>query len=507
MRRLVSLVGLCLLLSGIAAAPGRAQSASDPIYVFHTSLGNISVQLYPDVAPKTVANFLRYVNRGAYNNSIFHRSVSKFVIQGGGFQAHDGAHNALPPPIPTDAPVVNEFHVSNTRGTIAMAKLGGRPNSATNQWYFNEVDNSRSLDYVTPTNNNPDGNNGGYTVFGKVVDAASLAVMDQLAAVPVPNPSPYGPNSVFSSIPLINYQPNTDVQISNQVQVFSITPAAGTHVLWNNTNGAASIWSYETGGGAYSHAEYGPFAGYTAKAIADGGTDGKTRVLWNKTDGMASIWRLDNLSAAYSHFEFGPFTGYTATALSVATDNTTHILWNSTDGTASVWNYSAASGSFTHREYGPYAGYTAKAIADGPDGKSRLLWTRADGTASVWSFDNSAGTFTHFEFGPYAGWTANALSVGMDGTTHILWNNTDGRLSLWNYSAASGGFTQNTYGPYAGWTAVGVGDGLDGKTRIQWDNSDGRLSVWSLDNTTGAFGQFSFGPFAGWTASGLASGS
>ena len=500
-----SAVGLCLALFDCPAASVRAQSASDPVYVFHTSLGNVSVQLYPDVAPKTVANFLRYVNRGAYNNSIFHRSVSKFIIQGGGFQAQSGL-----PAIPTDPTVVNEFHLSNTRGTIAMAKLGGSPNSATSQWYFNEGDSSVSLDYVTPTQSNPDGNDGGYTVFGKVTDAASLAVMDELAAVPVPSPPPSEFNyqySPFTQIPLLNYQPNTPVQFSNLVEVYSITPAAGAHILWNNVNGSASIWSYETGGGTYRHAEYGPYAGYTAKALADGGTDGKTRVLWNKTDGSASIWSLDNGIGQFAHFEFGPFTGYTATALSVAPDNMTHVLWTNTNGSVSVWNYAAASGGYTHKEYGPFAGYTATAIADGPDGKSRLLWTKADGTASLWSFDNTAGTFAHFEFGPYPNWTANALSVGTDGTTHVLWNNTDGRLSLWNYSAATGSFTQSTYGPYAGWTAIGVGDGLDGKTRIQWDNSDGHLSVWSLDNASAGFTHFEFGPFTGWTAAGLAAGS
>lgn len=494
MRRFAGFAGACLALLGAGAVPGRAQSASDPVYVFHTSLGNVDVQLYPDVAPQTVANFLRYVNRGAYNNSLFHRSVPGFIVQGGGFTAQPGAGITS---IPTDAPVVNEFHVSNTRGTIAMAKLGGNPNSATDQWFFNESDSNAA---------NLDGQNGGFTVFGKVADAASLAVMDKLAAVPVPSPSPF--NAPLDQIPLLSYQQGAPVQASNLVFVYSITPAAGAHVLWNNLNSTASIWSYETSGGTYSHTEYGPFAGYTAKAIADGGTDGRTRVLWTKTNGSVSLWSLDNLNAAYTHAEFGPFAGYTATALSVGADTTTHLLWDNADGSVSIWNYSALSGTYTHHEYGPFAGYTAKAIADGgTDGKMRVLWDKTDGSVSVWSLDNAAAAYTHAEFGPYPNWTANVLSVGQDGTTHLLWNNTGGAASLWNYSAASGSFTQITYGPYSGWTAVGVSDGLDGKTRLQWDNSDGRLSVWSLDNTLGTYSQFSFGPFAGWTAAGLASGS
>src|SRR5882672_8264294 len=110
---------------------------------FETNVGNINVQLLPADTPKTVANFLQYANSGAFNGSFIHRSVSGFVIQGGGYTWSDSAG---PVPIPTNAPVVNEFKISNTRGTIAMAKLGSDPNSATSQWFFNEGDNSSNLD-------------------------------------------------------------------------------------------------------------------------------------------------------------------------------------------------------------------------------------------------------------------------------------------------------------------------------------------------------------------------
>src|SRR5436305_10447283 len=107
-----------------------------------TSLGELDVVLLPTDAPKTVENFLNYVNRGAYTSSLIHRSIPGFVIQGGGFML-----SATPSidPIPQDSPVPNEFKVSNTRGTIAMA-LSGSENSATNQWFFNETDNTASGD-------------------------------------------------------------------------------------------------------------------------------------------------------------------------------------------------------------------------------------------------------------------------------------------------------------------------------------------------------------------------
>src|SRR5436190_5143793 len=158
---------------------------------FQTSVGNIDVTLLPNDAPKTVANFLAYLHANAYANSFIHRSVPQFVIQGGGYQWSDASG---PVPIPQSTPVVNEFKVSNTRGTLAMAKLGTDPNSATSQWYFNEVDNSSNLD----------SSNGGFTVFGRVANDASLAVMDQIASV-----QPYDASGTFGSdftdLPLINY--------------------------------------------------------------------------------------------------------------------------------------------------------------------------------------------------------------------------------------------------------------------------------------------------------------
>ena len=182
------------------------QSTPAPTVRFHTNLGDIDVTMIPSSAPKTVANFLSYMNKGAYNNSIFHRSVPGFIIQGGGFKLQNGCNAKTD----EDPPVVNEYSVSNTRGTLAMAKLGSDPNSATNQWFFNLANNASALN----------GQNGGFTVFGRVANAASLAVMDKIAAVPIPA-------SVFPSpcdtIPLINYNGGA-VQDSNYVLVLSVAP-------------------------------------------------------------------------------------------------------------------------------------------------------------------------------------------------------------------------------------------------------------------------------------------
>jgi len=146
------------------------------------------------------------MNRGSFNNSIIHRSVPGFIFQGGGYQWLSNT----PVAIPSDPAVRNEYGVSNTRGTLAMAKLGNDPNSATNQWFFNLGNNASNL-------NNQ---NGGFTVFGRVADAASLAVMDKIAAVPVPNPPIF--NSPFDAMPLINFKGGT-VTTANLVLVLSVT--------------------------------------------------------------------------------------------------------------------------------------------------------------------------------------------------------------------------------------------------------------------------------------------
>jgi cyclophilin family peptidyl-prolyl cis-trans isomerase len=200
---------------------------TQPVVRFTTVLGNIDVQLRPDVAPLTVANFLGYVNStvtGAnYNSSIIHRSVPGFIIQGGGYYLTSAS---LIGTITAGPTVANEFHLSNTRGTIAMAKLGSDPNSATDQWFFNLADNSANLD----------SQNGGFTVFGSVIEG-DLATMDAIANVPVPNPGPLA--SPFDSIPLLNYTyPNT-VAPSNLVIVNSVAPIA----LLNKSGAGPSLLS------------------------------------------------------------------------------------------------------------------------------------------------------------------------------------------------------------------------------------------------------------------------
>lgn len=137
--------------------------------LLETSSGDILLELYEDKAPKTVANFLEYVDSGFYGNTIFHRVIPNFMIQGGGLGVRMNEKS-------TRAPVENEASngLKNDRGTIAMARTQD-PHSATAQFFINLVDNA-FLDHSSPSVAG-----WGYCVFGKVVEG--LDVVDKIAKV------------------------------------------------------------------------------------------------------------------------------------------------------------------------------------------------------------------------------------------------------------------------------------------------------------------------------------
>jgi peptidyl-prolyl cis-trans isomerase A (cyclophilin A)/peptidyl-prolyl cis-trans isomerase B (cyclophilin B) len=151
--------------------------AANPQVELQTNKGTIVIELYPDKAPATVENFLRYVNAGYYNGTIFHRVIPGFMIQGGGYdQAYDKKQ--------TDKPVSNEADngLKNEIGTVAMARTND-PHSATSQFFIN-VANNGFLDYRSPTTRGY-----GYTVFGKVVKG--MGVVNSIANTPTSSGGPF----------------------------------------------------------------------------------------------------------------------------------------------------------------------------------------------------------------------------------------------------------------------------------------------------------------------------
>jgi peptidyl-prolyl cis-trans isomerase A (cyclophilin A) len=151
-----------------AAEPAAAAAAAPQRVALETSQGRIVVELRADKAPKTVANFIQYVNDGFYDGTIFHRVISGFMVQGGGFTAAMVQK-------PTRPPVASESNngLKNVRGALAMARTSD-PNSATAQFFINVVDNA-FLDY-------PGRDGFGYTVVGNVVEG--MDVVDKIRAVP-----------------------------------------------------------------------------------------------------------------------------------------------------------------------------------------------------------------------------------------------------------------------------------------------------------------------------------
>ena len=160
---------------GLASAHVSAQSAA-PRVKLATSAGDIVLELDPAKAPKTVANFLQYVNDKHYDGTVFHRVIDGFMVQGGGFTP-DLQQKPTRAPIPLEA----SNGLKNNKYTVAMAR-SGNPNSATAQFFINVKDN----DSFNPSL--PDGY-GGYAVFGKVVSGAE--VVDKIKAVATGNKGPY----------------------------------------------------------------------------------------------------------------------------------------------------------------------------------------------------------------------------------------------------------------------------------------------------------------------------
>ena len=186
----VKIVRLQLEYGGAGQATGG--------YAFAKVTPVLDLELYDDLAPNTVINYLNYVNSGRYDLTFFNRSIPGFVIQAGGVNniSSDPENETLGPSfgvVPADPPIVNEPGLSNQRGTIAMAKIPNNPDSATSEWFINLDNNSNPLDT----------DNGGFTVFGRVIDDGMI-IADQIASFPITDLSLFF-GSAYSDIPFADY--------------------------------------------------------------------------------------------------------------------------------------------------------------------------------------------------------------------------------------------------------------------------------------------------------------
>jgi len=157
-------------IAGQSAGPKPSAEPVGPVIVIETSKGVVKLELFPEQAPKTVDNFLTYVDAGYYDDTVFHRVIEKFVVQGGGFTPELELKPTLPP-----VPIETKNGLTNDRGTVAMARQWDQ-NSATSQFFINLGDNEKL---------NRTAHNYGYTVFGRVIEG--MAVVDRIARVQTSN--------------------------------------------------------------------------------------------------------------------------------------------------------------------------------------------------------------------------------------------------------------------------------------------------------------------------------
>lgn len=193
------------LLVHMAVVPAYAQ---DTLVRLHTSQGPIDFRLLDGEAPISVGNFLGYVRAGDYSDVFFHRSVRNFVVQGGGFRWAADSSTCCQS-VTSRGQIQNEFSAarSNVRGTVAMAKVGSNPNSATSQWFVNLADNSANLD----------NQNGGFTVFARVT-TPGMAVVDRIAALPTVDAG-----GVYAELPVAGWTPGTVIQRQNLALIERVT--------------------------------------------------------------------------------------------------------------------------------------------------------------------------------------------------------------------------------------------------------------------------------------------
>jgi uncharacterized repeat protein (TIGR03803 family) len=360
------------------------------------------------------------------------------------------------------------------------------------------------------------GANGYGTVFRVSADGSVFQVLHTFSASQstAPPPAVVNPDGAYPQAPFtvgadgLVYGTAGAGGLNMAGTVFRLI-TSHTHILWNNTDGTASLWSVDTSG-SYTHAEYGPYPGWTATAVASGG-DGLTHLLWNHApDGEMALWTVDAANSI-THQEYGPYPGWAADALAAGPSGLPDVFWNYTTpggfgslsaGTASLWNVNS-DGSFLYQDFGPFPGWTATALAIGGNSLPSLLWNHSDdGEIALSSIAPSASPSAAAAstlYGPFAGWTATALSAGADSVPHILWNNVSGQASVWNVNADTT-YQHFEYGPYPGWNALGLATGPDNISHLLWDYTDGTLSLWSIDTGTGTFAFQNYGPFAGWTA-------
>ena len=212
-----------------------------PLVQFRTVYGDIDVELFED-KPVTTQNFIRYVQSGLYKDMFFHRLVPRFVLQGGGVYVADRHTNPSFFYVPTFPAITNEYLVgrrlSNLFGTIAMAKVGSDPNSATSQFFFNLTNNAANLD----------NQNGGFTVFGKALRGTNVLNRFNFPSAPTNHITIYNYGSPLDSTPMLStsqtYEDLVYVDISLLNVQVKLGAAKQREISWVSFAGRSNFVEY-----------------------------------------------------------------------------------------------------------------------------------------------------------------------------------------------------------------------------------------------------------------------
>jgi len=424
----------------------------------------------------TVANFLSYVNDGSYDNSKIHRSVSDFVIQGGGFTAPSlpaDQPGSDPVAIATKGTITNEPGNSNLRGTIAMAKLGGQPNSATSQWFVNLSDNTFL-----------DTDNGGYAVFGEVL-GDGMTVVDVMGTALTYDATTYYSNSAFSDLPLWGVNADNIVLPQDFVKIETITTLTDESELMTYSVTTSDSGKLAASINAAGDLVLTPVAGQT-------GSVSVTVTATSKTDG-------ETASDTFAVGLGGGGTTDPEEPTLTAVESAGSVTLNR-DGTGKLYagTVPILAGS-SHITASTFSGFTVRA-AEVVSGTNQVLLERDNGSLLVWTL-NSDWHYLDFTQSTThdpgsAGFYAAELAFGIDvdgggpGEAPLSPLEQSGSVIL-NESSTNGLLYANTTPIYAGSLHIKANsfdrytvraaetDGLDNKVLLE--GSDGSLLVWTLN--------------------------
>jgi cyclophilin family peptidyl-prolyl cis-trans isomerase len=459
---------------------------------------NVYVALFDDAGqvptggrttPDTVQNFLSYVNSSAYDNSLFHRSVSGFVLQGGGFTAPSTAADqpgSDPTSIVSGPVVQNEPGNSNVFGTIAMARLGADPNtgqsnvnSATNQFFFNMADN----EFL-------DTQNGGFTTFGEVLGSGMTAISTMNGALTY-DATEYYFNSALSELPLYNINTDNIVQAQDFVKINTVDVVSESDLMTyevTTSDSSKLTASFDSNGDL---------------VLTPLGTSGNPVVV---TVTATSI--LDDTTASDTFSVTLGGDGPVAPVLTAIEEVGNTVLNRDQDGRLYVGGTAVMSGN-THVAITTFAGYEIVA-AEAEDGVNKLLLRRTNNNAlHAWTLDAqwsrtgadggvyAVGNSRFYDYESLFGIDVDGGGAGQAPLTAyesngsiVLQQDGDGKLYV-DGTAIMAGSTHATITTFAGYEIIAA-EAEDGVNKLLLRRtSTNALHAWTLDaqwNRTGADG-------------------